>query len=845
MEQEEKKRAKLKQEEKSLLTTRKRNNLYRAAIENSPSGFAILRVIHNQNKKIDSILIVEINQSFAQFLKREAFEIIGARLDEILPFMEQTKENWLHFINRILHTKETLEFRHYYEDRWLKISMFSQGRNHILLQMYDNSEEMEQLIKYENFFLLNLDLLCIGDRKGRFLKINREWSNVLGYSVEELESMSIFQLIYPEDRERILRLINNVDIKAPMIHFTARFSRKDGGYRVIESKCHLQEEFVYIAARDITDRTELEQMLKEKNTLLQQILNNAPVAVYVNYLNSNHDFTNRFIQDNYTMTIEEMKQGAINDTQVLNNSAPLRYEEAITFRDGKQHIIDTIKTRLYREDGSILGTLGIGLDITERKESEEALRISESKYRLLAEATSDAIWVYNLTQDKFTYVSPTIQVLRGFTVEETLNQRLQDMVTEASYPELTQALKEIMTEFMNDPVSAKGAMIETQLSCKNGNSIWSEISARFRYNILGEIEIVGISRDIEKRKNYESEVLYLSYHDQLTGLYNRRYYEEELIRINIDANYPITLVMADVNGLKLTNDAFGHVFGDRLLITFANILKKECRNNDISARIGGDEFVILLPRTNSIQAEKIVDRIQSVLKNTMVDNMNLSVSFGWKTKYRVNEEFDEIYKQAEDAMYRRKLLVGKSYKSDTLKLITKSLYEKSIREQLHCERVSSYCRNIGLAMGMDSDDINELGLIGLLHDIGKVGINAEILNRSGPLSEEEWEDIKRHPEIGYHILRSVNEFAEIAEYVLAHHERIDGKGYPNGLYGSEIPLKSKILHIAEAFEVMTGDYPYRSRLTVAEAISELKSNAGTQFDDVTLHIFIEKVLKTS
>ena len=720
----------LKTSDKTPNTTSGRKNLFRSAIENSPSGFALLKAISDQNANMDYLIFVEVNQSFAKMIKKDISEIIGSKVGDLLPFMKRTKENWVSYINQVLRNQKNLEFRHFYEDKWFKTTIFSPSRDHIIIEMQDTTEEMNQLIKYENFFLLNLDLLCIGDRKGRLLQINREWSVVLGYTMEELESMNVFQLIHPSDRAKILDQLNHLDINSEILHFTAQFTRKDGNYRYIECKCHLQGEFVYVAARDIT----------------------------------------------------------------------------------------------------------------EHKEREEALRISESKYRLLAEATSDAIWVYNLSRDQFTYVSPSMQTLRGFSVDETLLQRLQDMVAPEAYPMLKDALNNIMDEFLKDPSKATGAMIETQLVCKNGSAIWSEISARLRYNHNGEIEIVGISRNIEKRKNYENEVLYLSYHDQLTGLYNRRFYEEELIRINNELNYPITLVMADVNGLKLTNDAFGHVFGDRLLITFANVLKKECRVDDICARIGGDEFVILLPRTNAIQAEKIVDRIQECLKNIKVENVNLSVSFGWKTKFKVSEEFDEIYKQAEDAMYRRKLLVGKSYKSDTLKLITKSLYEKSSSEQLHCERVSTYCKCIGLAMGMDSDDIDELGLIGLVHDIGKVGINAEILNRKGPLSDEEWEDMRRHPEIGYHILRSVNEFAEIAEYVLAHHERIDGKGYPNGLSESDIPQKSKILHIAEAFEAMTGVYPYHEKYSVTEAIEELRRNAGTQFDDVILHIFIEKVL---
>ncbi len=581
----------------------------------------------------------------------------------------------------------------------------------------DMKKEFNLPATYENFFTLNLDLLFLGDKSGKLIRMSKEWENVLGYAIEELENTPILDYIPPEDISRVADLIEHIDDTAGIFHLTVRFCAKDGRHHYIELKGQVQGEYVYCAARDITERIELAQSLKRNNTLLQTIMDHAPVSIYINYPGEEPDFYNKYMRENFAMTEEETLLVGLTDEDVLQKGFQGSYEEEITFKDGKKHIIETVKTRLYKEDGSILGTLGIGLDITKRKEDEEALRMSETKHQ------------------------------------------------------------------------------------------------------------------------------FLSYHDQMTGLYNRRYYEEELKTINTEGNYPITLVMADVNGLKLTNDAFGHAFGDRMLVTFADILKKECRSGDVIARIGGDEFVLLLPRTNTVQAEKIVNRIQKILIDTVVDKVKLSVSFGWQTKYAQSEEFDDIYKQAEDAMYRRKMLEGRSYKSETIKLITKSLYEKFKGEQLHCERVSSLCKQLGAALGMDSDDIKELGLAGLLHDIGKIGINTDILNKAERLKEEEWQEIRRHPEIGYHILRSVNEFAELAEYVLAHHERMDGKGYPVGLKGADIPQKARILHIAEAYEVMTGEHPYRKKISQKEAILELEKNSGTEFDPEIVKCFIEKVIK--
>ena len=301
--------------------------------------------------------------------------------------------------------------------------------------------------------------------------------------------------------------------------------------------------------------------------------------------------------------------------------------------------------------------------------------------------------------------------------------------------------------------------------CKDKSLRWVEMNSVL-IEWQGKPATLNFQTDITKRKQSEDAILYLSYHDQLTGLYNRRFYEEELKRLDTERNFPISLVMADVNGLKLTNDAFGHMAGDKLLQDVATILKHECRSDEIAARIGGDEFMLLLPRTGEAEAEAIVQRIQKEIGRKKNDSMILSVSFGWATKEDVTTDIAAVYIQAEDQMYRHKLSESTSMKRETLKLITKSLYEKNRTEKLHCERVSELCKNIGRALQLSPEDISELGLFGVVHDIGKIGIAEKILSKTGNLETAEWIEIQRHPEIGYQILRSVNEFSHLADFVL-------------------------------------------------------------------------------
>jgi diguanylate cyclase (GGDEF)-like protein/putative nucleotidyltransferase with HDIG domain len=301
--------------------------------------------------------------------------------------------------------------------------------------------------------------------------------------------------------------------------------------------------------------------------------------------------------------------------------------------------------------------------------------------------------------------------------------------------------------------------------------------------------------------------------------------------------------MADVNGLKLTNDAFGHVAGDELLIEVAEVFKKVCRADDIAARIGGDEFILLLPKTDRYEAEQLLKRLREAFFH--IENMKVivSVSFGLGVKSDEIQSMTDVFANAEDAMYREKLTESKSMRSETIKIIVQTLHGKHDMEKDHSEKVGQLSQALARAYGLNSEEVKEIGIAGLLHDIGKIGIDEKLLNKEDALNQSEWIEVKRHPEIGYQILRSVNEFVEIAEFILSHHERIDGNGYPRKLVGEEIPLQSRILMIADAYDAMTSYRPYKNALSDEEAIEELIRHSGTQFDEKLVKVFVEKVLQ--
>lgn len=525
----------------------------------------------------------------------------------------------------------------------------------------------------------------------------------------------------------------------------------------------------------------------------------------------------------------------ISDNQSVND-----FE--VNFRHKNNSIrICTVSAKLIILNNA-LHIISIINDITDRKNAELAVKRSEEKYRFLTEFTSDVIWVFNYTQNKLTYISPSIRQLRGLSPGEAMTEKLPDSMTPESLVLVQNSTSKNIKSFIANPEAPNTYLIEIQQPCKNGDLIWIEVSTKYRYHKSGDIEIVGVSRNIDKRKRAEAEVLYLSYHDQLTGLYNRRFYEEELLRLDTPRNLPIALVMADVNGLKLINDAYGHQMGDKILKIFADILKNECRHDEITSRIGGDEFVILFSKTDQKNIESIISRLNETISKVRIDHTILSVSMGFAIKQDPLDDLNDVFKRAEDAMYQHKLSISPSVKKATIDLIINSIYEKNHQEVIHSKNVSEYCEAIGRELGFEKESINQIKLAGLRHDIGEIAIDNAILTKTEKLSEEEWAEIKRHPEIGYHILRSVNELAEIAKFVLEHHERWDGQGYPKGLKEEEITLQGRIIAVADAYCTMISNRPFCRAFTEAEAINELKKCSGTQFDESIAHLFVEKVL---
>lgn len=592
------------------------------------------------------------------------------------------------------------------------------------------------------------------------------------------------------------------------------------------------------------------EKLNNCNALLKSILESINyIAVHcvdsdLNYLYYNETYK-KVIKKLFLFDVEIGMNSLVHITSDEQKSRHLKnYKVALSgetiaciheYCDSEKIYYDTYYNPYFNENNEVIGIVAFAQDITERKMIEKELQENQERYKTLFQMESDSLFLLDKETGAILDANNAACRTYGYTIEELLKLKNTDMSAE---PE--------KTKHATDQSQGHNNLIPVRYhKTKEGAIFPVEITASV-ITLGSRDALLVASRDITERKKTEHEIHYFSFHDQLTGLYNLRYYEEELARLDSPRNYPLTIVMGDVNGLKLINDSFGHSVGDDLLKKAAHIIRRSCRVDDIVARIGGDEFVLVLPKTSATEAGEIIKQINEILSTEKLGTIDISISFGYSTKDNDEIIIQDVFKKAEDCMYYNKLFESPIMKEKTVDIIIKTLYGKSEAEEQRSLRVSRLCERMGEALELPRHKIEELRTVGLLYDIGKVVLDENLLKKSGKLSEDEWSKIKRHPEIGYRILSTLNETSDIARYVLDHHERWDGKGYPRVLKGEEIAYESRIMAIVDAYDAMTNNRSYRNALPEEEALAELSKNSGAQFDPVLVKVFIEKVLgKTS
>ena len=441
------------------------------------------------------------------------------------------------------------------------------------------------------------------------------------------------------------------------------------------------------------------------------------------------------------------------------------------------------------------------------------------------------------SKGRITMMNNVAEKLTGYKEQEAMDLKF-DTVFDI-YNEITRDKYPNIVEHVLSTGNSLEIENHAMLKNKNGRIIEIEYSASPIIDSDGKIAgVVVVFRNCSEKRERQRRIEYLSMHDPLTGLYNRRYIEKVLPSMDNSDNYPLTVMYADINGLKLTNDAFGHHMGDKLITRVSEILLDSTRSGDIIGRVGGDEFIIIVPNTDESGALAIKNRIQEKAAAELLDSIVVSIAIGFSSKTDDQQPIEDLQKIAENLMYKDKLRHGKTMRSQTIDTVLRNINNKYDNEQIHTERVAQFAEILAREAGLSEKEIMDIKIAGVLHDIGKIMVPPEFLNKVTKLSQGEFEIIKQHSEIGYQILKSVDEYAALAEIVLHHHERWDGKGYPHELSGEEIPLGSRIISIVDAFEAMTANRPYQMPKTLKEAVDEIKLCSGTQFDPALVPCFV-------
>jgi diguanylate cyclase (GGDEF)-like protein/PAS domain S-box-containing protein len=516
---------------------------------------------------------------------------------------------------------------------------------------------------------------------------------------------------------------------------------------------------------------------------------------------------------------------AVHEFRILNKGGSIRHVR--------------MSGRRVAEGDKPVGVTGMLIDITERKWAEVLLKRAEEKYRRIFENAVEGIFQSTL-EGHFIVTNPACARILGYSSPEDLitqnaNPNRRYFVDPERYREFQKQLEE----------SGIAQNFEAEVYGKDGIRIWISLNALAIRDANGGMTFYeGTLEDITERKWAEDQIRYLSFHDKLTGLYNRPYFDEEVKRLDTERQLPMSLIMGDVNGLKLVNDAFGHQEGDKLLARIGGILKESCRKEDVIARVGGDEFAIFLPRTNYRITTEIVERIRAGCTQASRDPIQLSIALGAVTKEDPKQDIQTILREAEERMYRSKLLESKSVRANMLSSLRRTLFEKSHETEEHTRRIQQLALQLGRVFGLSDSELDDLSLLATLHDIGKIAIPEGIIIKPGNLSPEEWELIWKHPEIGYRIAGATPELAPIADAILAHHEWWDGNGYPRGLKGEEIPLISRIIAVVDAYDAMTQGRPYKNAVEQGESLRELRNKAGKQFDPFLTAAFIKMMTAT-
>jgi len=673
----------------------------------------------------------------------------------------------------------------------------------------------------------------------RFIAVNPAFESMTGLKAQDIVGRTVLEVM-PETERYWIQTYGRVALTGEPVQFE-NYSVATGKFFSVSAYQPKAYQFA-CTFTDITKRILAEEEVQAILARLMGLLENSPGLIMIIDSDGICVDASSFLCDKLRLTREALRGKTV--AQFLPKQMAERVLLAIAQAvdvDWIQEDIDTFEfdggtryfeSRLFPVRSSDHGNelYGyIGIDVTQRIQAEQALKASEEKYSSYIKNAPDGIIIF--TDDgRIIEANGAVSLISGYSPDELQALRITDVLAEST----SHAVRRLFEE-LEKTGSGRG---EVQYRHHNGSIRWAQVGA----TLLSENRYLCFLSDITAQKAAEESLIYTSTHDYLTGLVNRRHFNEQEELLNTPEHLPLSVIIGDINGLKLINNSFGRKAGDAIIVETAGILRRFCRAGDVLAKTSGDEFTLLLPKTSYEEAVALIDRIQAACQGHRFNSDNepyqISISFGAGTKQDADEKMIDVYRQAEDNMNQHKLLEKRSSQSAIIASIQAAMLEKSHETEAHSERLVKLARKVGLNLSLSQNELDHLELLATLHDIGKIGISEHILNKPDRLDANEWVEMKKHPEIGYRIALSTSNLAPIAEYILCHHERWDGSGYPQKLAGEAIPLLSRILAVVDAYDAMTQDRPYHKAIPHQEAIGEITRCAGTQFDPTIVNVFL-------
>jgi len=670
---------------------------------------------------------------------------------------------------------------------------------------------------------------------------NEEFARMAGYSREEIENkIKWVEFIAEEDLARLAKQHNRHKGNEQSVSVEeARFVDRNGNRKHVQiTATGIPGENLSILSLDESKRCgQLKGLLLKYRPLFDQVrdivlfITPGGRIIEVNAATERAYGYSR--AELLSMTLRELRSPGsrenINTHLAEAQNDGTLFEVTGLRKDGSTFLMEV---NSHRAD--IMGErliISVGRDITARRLRERKLIKMQAKTQVLIDAIPDMMFIVGsdgIIKDSKLKQNPLVAMktqITGKNVDELLPRKLA-----------SQIMRGIESALSYD----KLIVIEFKISLKT-----QQVHYEARIVASDDNEVLVIVRDVSDRKMMEQQMQYMSFHDALTSLYNRTYFEQEMKRLESSRCGEIGIMVCDVDGLKLINDSLGHTMGDKVLKDVAGILKGAFRANDLVARIGGDEFAVLLSNGSEkvfLDACGRIDKMIYQHNNNKADEMMpIGLSVGYAVCQDVDTSLEDVFKEADNKMYRQKLHHHKSSRSAIVEALTKALQARDFLTDGHGERLQKLAVLLAKAAGVSDNNISDISLLARFHDIGKVGIPDSILFKKGRLTAAEYTAMKAHCEIGYRIALSAPDLVPIADWILLHHEWWNGEGYPTGTARTSIPIECRILSIVDAFDAMTSDRPYRKAMRRTLAIAELKKYSGTQFDPTLVDLFVEAI----